>query len=123
MTSVMKMEGLDRVWRNAAGQLHREDGPAIITAIGTKTWWINDKQHRLEGPARITAEGDKEWWVNDELHREDGPAIERADGGKYWYVNGMHHRVDGPAYVSADGKTLGWYLKGEDVTESMVMGL
>lgn len=52
-------------WRLPNGQCHREDGPAIERADGTK-----------------------EWWRNDERHREDGPAIEYADGTKAWYLYG-----------------------------------
>jgi hypothetical protein len=47
--------------------LHREDGPAIEYASGTKAWVLNNR-----------------------LHREDGPACEYADGSKYWYLNGMN---------------------------------
>ncbi len=47
--------------------LHREDGPAIEHANGTKCWYINNKRHR-----------------------EDGPAIEYVDGVKKWYLNGIH---------------------------------
>jgi len=57
-------EGTKR-WHNEQGELHREGGPAIECANGTKYWYHNDK-----------------------LHREDGPAIEWADGTKYWFVNG-----------------------------------
>ena len=28
-------------WRNAQGQLHRLDGPAVEWADGTKFWWQN----------------------------------------------------------------------------------
>ena len=31
----------DQFWLNYNGQYHREDGPAVIWANGTKTWWIN----------------------------------------------------------------------------------
>jgi hypothetical protein len=52
-------------WFNSQGQLHREDGPAVI--------WPN---------------GDKYWYKNGQLHREDGPAEEWTHGNKYWYING-----------------------------------
>ena len=29
----------------------------------------------------ISADGTKKWYVNSTLHREDGPAIEYVDGG------------------------------------------
>jgi hypothetical protein len=36
----MKMENGNKVWRNEVGQLHREDGPAVEYANGTKEWWM-----------------------------------------------------------------------------------
>lgn len=55
----------NKYWENEAGELHREDGPAI------------------EGP-----NGDKEWFFNAKYHREDGPAVIWADGTEEWYLNG-----------------------------------
>jgi len=75
-------------WRNEDGELHREDGPAVEFANGSKFWYLNNKSHREDGPAIERANGTKAWWINDKLHREDGPAIERANGTKSWYLNG-----------------------------------
>jgi hypothetical protein len=52
-------------WKNKDGLLHREDGPAIEYADGTKVWYLNG-----------------------EFHREDGPTIEYVSGHKEWYLNG-----------------------------------
>ena len=49
---------------------------------------MNDKLHREDGPAIEYASGSKSWYLNGKLHREDGPAIEYADGNKSWYLNG-----------------------------------
>lgn len=54
-----------RRYRNAAGRLHREDGPAVEFS-----------------------NGNREWWQNGQLHREDGPAIERLNGYKAWWLHG-----------------------------------
>ena len=54
-----------RWYRNAMGQLHRDDGPAVEWSNGTKSWYQNGLRHRT-----------------------DGPAIEYSDGGKVWYING-----------------------------------
>jgi antitoxin component YwqK of YwqJK toxin-antitoxin module len=75
-------------WYNLNGQLHREDGPAIEYAVGTKYWYINGQLHREDGPAIEWAYGTKEWFINGKLHREDGPAVENANGAKHWYING-----------------------------------
>ena len=70
------------------GQLHREDGPAVIYADGTQYWWLNGQLHREDGPAIIYADGTQEWCLNDQLHREDGPAIVYGDGSGLWYLYG-----------------------------------
>jgi hypothetical protein len=69
------------------GNFHREDGPAVEYADGTKEWWLNGNCHREDGPACEWSDGTKSWFLNDKLHREDGPAVEYANGTKYWYLN------------------------------------
>ena len=54
-----------RRYYDAAGQLHRTDGPAIEYADGSKLWY-----------------------QNGQLHRTDGPAIEWADGTTGWFISG-----------------------------------
>jgi len=44
------------------GELHREDGPAIELANGTKIWYIHGKCHREDGPACEYTDGDEEYW-------------------------------------------------------------
>ncbi len=99
-------------WRNEQGRLHREDGPAVEWADGTKEWWVNGLRHRTDGPACEWANGTKEWWVNGLRHRTDGPAIEWVSGTKQWYVNGQRHRTDGPAREWANG-TKDWIVNGQ----------
>ena len=103
-------------YRNAKGQRHRLDGPALERANGDKIWYQNDQRHRLDGPAVERADGDKLWYQNDQLHRLDGPAVEWADGTKIWYQNDQLHRLDGPAVEWANG-TKAWYLNGIEMTE------
>ena len=45
---------------------HREDGPAVEFASGSKVWYINGMRHRVGGPAVEWCNGNKEWWVNGE---------------------------------------------------------
>ena len=70
---------------NDLNQYHREDGPAIEYADGTKWWYRNGLCHREDGPAVEYADGDKRWYRNHQIHREDGPAIEYANGDKRWF--------------------------------------
>jgi len=97
---------------NNAGQLHREDGPAVERVDGYKAWYLNGEYHRTDGPAIEMANGDKEWYLNGKLHRVDGPAYEYANGHKAWWVNGKMHREDGPAIEHVHGYKA-WYLNGE----------
>ena len=52
-------------WLNLDGKLHREDGPAMETTDGSKSYFINDKRHREDGPAIEWADGDKYYYIND----------------------------------------------------------
>jgi hypothetical protein len=38
-------------WFDENGEIHREDGPAFISAHGDKQWEIHGINHRLDGPA------------------------------------------------------------------------
>ena len=111
------------------GRLHREDGPAIEWANGTKEWYRNGVQvepftesmdpDELEalatsviGPQPETdRDGTVHWYWRGQLHREDGPAVEWADGSKVWYRNGQCHREDGPAVEYTSGSKA-WYRNG-----------
>ena len=77
-----------RMYYNSAGQLHREDGPAIEYANSNKEWWQNDQRHRTDGPAMTHTDGFSVWFQNGLRHRTDGPAVEYADGSKEWWLNG-----------------------------------
>ena len=50
------------------GKLHRENGPAIEYADGTKCWYKNGKLHREDGPAVQGISGYKEWHLNGKLY-------------------------------------------------------
>jgi hypothetical protein len=77
-----------RVWRNSEGLLHREDGPAVEYANGTRMWYLNNQRHREDGPAVEWVSGTRMWCRNGQLHRESGPAVEWADGRRAWHLNG-----------------------------------
>ena len=58
------------VVRNSAGQLHRDDGPAVVCP-----------------------NGEQAWYRNGQLHRDDGPAVVPPDGGQEWYRNGRNGKA------------------------------
>ena len=69
-------DGIRRYY-NAAGQYHREDGPAIEYANGTKRWYQNGLRHRIDGPAVEYAFGTKFWYINNEGLSEDESTSKR----------------------------------------------
>lgn len=71
--------------------LHREDGPAIEYASGSKSWYKDGKIHREDGPAVVSAGGYKYWKINGDYHREDGPAVEYANGTCEYWLNGKYY--------------------------------
>lgn len=73
-------------WRLPTGEYHRENGPAIEYADGSKAWYRHGRRHRIDGPAIEWASGGKEWYLNGQCHREDGPAVERTDGTQEWWL-------------------------------------
>jgi hypothetical protein len=75
---------IHKQWRNEAGKLHREDGPAYICYHPNNIPMV------------------EQFWFDDCLHREDGPAsIEYSTSGAIiyhrYYIYGKKHRKDGPA--------------------------
>jgi len=52
-------------WYNKLGQVHRDDGPAIVCPNGYQSWWQNGKRHRLDGPAIIWTDGTEFWYINN----------------------------------------------------------
>ena len=77
-----------RRYYNNAGELHRDEGPAVEWPDGSKGWVQNGQYHRTDGPAMERANGTKEWAQNGLLHRTDGPAIEWYNGEIEWWING-----------------------------------
>ena len=59
-----------------------------VNDYGITRWYLKNKLHREDGPAIEYADGTKQWFLNGECHREDGPAVEDANGTKLWYLNG-----------------------------------
>ena len=89
-----------------------------IDHYGNKRWYLNGNLHREDGPAIVDmADGRKEWWINGNLHREDGPAIIWADGDKEWWINGKLHRLCGTA-IDYNGRKE-WYINDHDVTQEI----
>ncbi len=97
-----------------------------MSKYGTLIWYTYDGSnrvyHREDGPAVEKADGTREWYLNDKLHREDGPAIEWANGERWWYLKGKCHREGGPAFEDSNG-TREWYYKGIKLRVRTLKGL
>lgn len=59
-----------RRYYNAAGQLHREEGPAVEYVYGHVEWWQHGLRHRVNGPAVVFSDGRKYWFLNGVQYTE-----------------------------------------------------
>ena len=105
------------IYRNADGERHNPDGPAIIYADGSKSYYINDKLHNPHGPAVIYDDDYKAYWINDQRHNPNGPAVVYSDGHKEYWINDQRHNPNGPAVVCASGYKA-YYINGKRLTKS-----
>ena len=60
------------------GIIHREDGPAVERANGTKAWYQHGKRHREKGPAVEYPNGTKAWWLEGKFIREEYSKTEKV---------------------------------------------
>lgn len=116
----------EKIWR-VNNKIHREGGPAIEYATGTKNWLCCGVPHREDGPAaecqlrnmwRIDGIYHKDltqvasvWYFRGKIHRIDGPAVIYPDMTEEWWLDDKLHRDDGPAEIRDDG-TCVWRLYG-----------
>lgn len=49
---------------NIDGELHNDDGPAIIHSDGAISYYVNGICHRIDGPAIIRIDASVEWYIN-----------------------------------------------------------
>jgi hypothetical protein len=66
-----------------------------IAEDGTHYWWLNGNIHKEDGPAVVYTDGCMMWYVHGETHRTDGPAIEWEDGENNWYLDNIHYDTFG----------------------------
>lgn len=121
--------GEDYLYWYINGELHREDGPAVMNRIRTHkyphpdiynsisdTYYKNGKRHR-DGdlPALVDLnESRLIWYKNGKPHRDIGPASVVKNSSAIFYKDGQCHRDgDLPAYVCKDDvRMLSWYKDG-----------
>lgn len=116
-TTIVKLT--NRTEYRLNGILHREDGPAVEYANGTRGWYKNGIFHREDGPAIETLKGNQIWFREGKYHRLGGPAIlyieaYESPGSKSWLVDGKLHRLDGPAFEFPKDGIKTWAIYGEE---------
>lgn len=109
--SFMTIKDACKVWKKNR-QLHREDGPAVAYAGGSKYWYINDQLHREDGPAK---ELEREWFLHgkkiteDEFksHNQKQGSISGSNTREWKDARGNYYRLevlDGVEYWCRNGK-------------------
>ena len=92
-------------YRNAQGELHNSTQPAYYNSkTGLTKWYLNGQLHREDGPAIIDKDGNQYWYLNGKKHRINGPAVILANGTRYWFQDDRLQREDGPAIILQNGK-------------------
>ena len=82
------------IWKNEKGQIHREDGPAVINSDGTHEWWLNGKLHREDGPAIVRNDGLYQWWINGKnLTEQQFNDRKRSMDGKEITIDGITYTL------------------------------
>ena len=82
-----------RTFNSVGGFSVGEVPTIIILPNGDKYWFLNSNYHREDGPAVEYADGTKEWWMYGKRHRDtDLPAIVEINGCKKWYKEGKLQR-------------------------------
>lgn len=67
----------------------------VIHDDGTQEWILNGNLHRTDGPAIISSYGYQAWFINNKLHRSDGPAFIDSNGTKRYYLYGDNVDISG----------------------------
>jgi hypothetical protein len=97
-----------------AGELHREDAPAIIRADGIQEWYWHGQRHRNgDLPAIVFPDGIRmEYYKYGKWHRGgDLPAIIFDHRNMSWYKHGYLHR-DGDQPAVLLNNDYEWYQNG-----------
>lgn len=59
-----------------------------INESGDKSWYKDGEIHREDGPAIIWYDGDQWWFKAGKLHRDHGPAVIGRNNMNAWYKEG-----------------------------------
>ena len=102
------------------GDLPENYTGTVEYVFGTTCYYLNGELHREDGPAIIEEDDTLIYYLNGELHREDGPAFIWGDGTVFYYLNGSLHREDGPAIIRTDG-TVSYFINGKNITKEWII--
>jgi len=73
----------DKYWFDRESRFHRINGPAIERS-GYTSWFLHGNLHREDGPAIVCPSGRREWWIHDKFQRRSGFFTENDRRHKRW---------------------------------------
>lgn len=76
-----------------------------IDEVGTERWYDDEGElHRENGPAIVHFHGRKAWFIHGIRHREDGPAVDDGIIQRYWINGEVLTKSEWEEYVSSKNK-------------------
>ncbi len=93
--------GRGKVWRNEAGEIHRDGGPAIEPKAAGKSGTATARRIATARPPFSGRRERTQWKQFGEMHREDGPA-EESPGQATWWWRGKQHPRRRPRFRAHD---------------------
>ena len=127
----------EKMWKDTDGDLHREDGPAVVRKNGTKEYWLHGEQFTFEKwkeAKKASVHTQQQNWDNtllvsiSEAARKETCCVscgsEKVPDGWVNYANGENlwhfkkgklHNLAGPAIVRKDG-TKEYWIEGKSYT-------
>ena len=64
------------------GELHRDDGPAVMWPNGTQEWYQHGQLHRDDGPTWIFSDGTQVWhWRGERVTEEEHAELRKQSRG------------------------------------------
>ena len=70
-TGVCKVTIIGNIYHVKNGEIHNENGPAVIYSDGSKRWYINNLEHREDGPSAEHSNGQKDWLYKNTCYGEN----------------------------------------------------
>lgn len=90
-TWTWQVTGIDYIYLNDKGVLHRIYGPAYVSKkYKIIKWYKEGKLHRTGGPA-LQHQSTLHWYKEGELHNLEGPAVVDPAGPYQYWIDGVRY--------------------------------